>query len=102
MDERKRSRKVQFIEEVSKYTSHPYYQYYIVSIKRKGRGYKRFMNLYEESSSTLRTYLSHLSQSIQLLPLSKMTHVAMFAAKMTKDPHAYDIQTSLGDLFLIC
>ncbi|PFE07170.1 TIGR02679 domain-containing protein [Bacillus cereus] len=99
VDERKRSKKVQFIEEVSKYTSHPYYQYYIVSIKRKGRGYKRFMNLYEESSSTLRKYLSHLSQSIQLLPLSKMTHVAMFAAKMTKDPHAYDIQTSLGDLF---
>ncbi|TKV46177.1 hypothetical protein C1I58_23505 [Bacillus sp. PIC28] len=96
--ERKRSKKVQFIEEVSKYTSHPYYHYYMDSIKGKGRGYKRFMNLYKESSFTLRKYLSHLSRSIQLLPLSKMTHVAMFATRMTKDPHSYDLQTSLGDL----
>lgn len=96
--ERKRSQKVQFIEEISKYTNHPYYHDYMDSIKRKGRGYKRFLNLYEESPSAFKKYLSHLSQSIQLLPLNKMTHVAMFAAKMTKDPHAYDLQTPLGDL----
>ncbi|HDR6958073.1 TPA: hypothetical protein QCV97_005867 [Bacillus cereus] len=46
----------------------------------------------------MRKYLSHLSQAIQFIALSKMTNVPMFAAKMTKDSHAYDLQIPLESL----
>ncbi|MBT2759297.1 DUF2399 domain-containing protein [Mesobacillus foraminis] len=95
-EEEKQNKKEEFIREVSKYSSSVLYNDYIDSVVKKDRGYKRFFNLYNESPEHLKHLLKVIGTATELIPFEKIKHLAMFAAELTNDPHAFDLTEGLG------
>lgn len=66
----------------------------------KSTKYNRFYQLYQQDKAALTLALNHLKKAFCILPLENDEYLAMFAANVTGNPHAFDANENEGRLFI--
>ncbi|MBS4192250.1 TIGR02679 family protein [Bacillus sp. FJAT-49705] len=70
-------------------------------IERKGRGSRLFHSLYEKDCLELKKILLLVAEAIKSLPQNgQFERLPFFSQRITKNPHAFDLDTELGRAFI--
>lgn len=70
-------------------------------VKNKGRGTRFLHSLYDENCQLLRTVIQHVCQALKQLPRgNRFERLPFFAQKITKNPHAFDLDGEQGKALL--
>ena len=70
-------------------------------IEGKGRGTSPFHSLYEKDRNELKKVIFLVEQALKGLPKNgQFERLPIFSQRMTKNPHAFDLDTELGRAFL--
>lgn len=69
-------------------------------IEREGNNHNRFYFLYQQDRALLSRILDLLIVVCETLPLEDYVYLPVFAAKLTQDPHAFDLDREEGKFFI--
>ncbi|MBD1379524.1 TIGR02679 family protein [Metabacillus arenae] len=88
-----------FYEQINK---HPALSMWLHYVKEKGRGTRRLHALYDENRLQLEEIFRNVDNALSKLPKegSQFERLPFFSQKVTKDPHAFDLDTEQGKAFL--
>lgn len=69
-------------------------------VARKGRGTKGIVQLFEKDETLAYACLHQVLSAIELLPKSQYERLPVFAHRVTRNPHAFDLDRDEGRLFV--
>ena len=80
----------------------PHLEKWLSYIEGKGRGTRPFHSLYEKDCNELKKLVLLVGQAVKGLPKNgQFERLPIFSQRITKNPHAFDLDTELGRAFLL-
>ncbi|WP_071459668.1 TIGR02679 family protein [Bacillus massilinigeriensis] len=99
MKEKEAEKKAKFFLELSEQDAAS--QQWIKFIAQKGQGARVFHNLYDRDPQQLKNIILTVGKAVSALPKGHhYVRLPVFAQRLTKDPHAFDLDTEQGKALL--